>query len=201
MNRESTVYTVIFTFLAAFLFVFILSLAFSRTSGLVKENQVKADRKAMLSSIGLFPEDLDIMDIYNKIFENAREENDLVYVTYEGQNLIVKAYFGSGLWGTISGYISVTEDLSTIAGLEFLSHNETPGLGGRIDEVWFKDQFRGERINAEGIKVSPGTGSSDEVKSNSRVDGITGASRTSSSVEIIVNKEIQNIKNIMGGGK
>ncbi len=30
-----------------------------------------------------------------------------------------------------------------ILGLAFLRHSETPGLGGRITEDWFLEQFRG----------------------------------------------------------
>ncbi|PIE04937.1 MAG: hypothetical protein CSA76_01630 [Spirochaetales bacterium] len=78
-----------------------------------------------------------------------------------------------------------------MAGLDIISHSETPGLGGRIEEDWFKQQFRNEKIGTNGITVRKGEGGSDKDPDNSRVDGVTGASLTSASMEKIINDEIE----------
>ena len=48
---------------------------------------------------------------------------------------------GPGLWGTITAVAGFGPS-GTVRGVEFVRHNETPGLGARIDEDWFRDQFR-----------------------------------------------------------
>ncbi|MDF1568486.1 MAG: FMN-binding protein, partial [Spirochaetaceae bacterium] len=84
--------------------------------------------------------------------------------------------------------------LSQIIGLDVISHSETPGLGGRIEEDWFKDQFREEQIGPDGITVRKGEGGVDDDKENSTVDGITGASLTSAAMEVIINNEIEYLR-------
>ena len=77
-----------------------------------------------------------------------------------------------------------------IVGLDIISHSETPGLGGRIEEDWFKEQFRGELIPPGGVRVMKGEGGMDLDQGNGMVDGVTGASLTSAAMETIVNDEI-----------
>ncbi len=77
-------------------------------------------------------------------------------------------------------------------------NHETPGLGGRIDEAWFKEQFKGEYA-ANGIVVKHGGSGGDTDPDNGQVDGITGASRTSDSIQVIVNQQIDKIKIELGG--
>ncbi len=50
---------------------------------------------------------------------------------------------GNGYQGTIKLMIGLSADLSTITGVEVLEQVETPGLGGRISEHTFQEQFRG----------------------------------------------------------
>ena len=50
-----------------------------------------------------------------------------------GIDKVVIPVRGFGLWGTLYGYLALESDLSTIAGLGFYQHKETPGLGGEVD--------------------------------------------------------------------
>ncbi|MDT8298577.1 MAG: FMN-binding protein, partial [Spirochaetaceae bacterium] len=111
-----------------------------------------------------------------------------------GRDVMVKQFQGNGLWGTITGVLAVDSSLSQIIGLDVISHSETPGLGGRIEEDWFKDQFREEQIGPDGITVRKGEGGVDDDKENSTVDGITGASLTSAAMEVIINNEIEYLR-------
>ena len=92
---------------------------------------------------------------------------------------------GPGLWGSIEGYMGISADGKTITGIVFTSHSETPGLGGRIDEDWFKDQFRGLAVPSSGtmtLKDAGGTGD---------IDAITGATSTSRAVIALVNSTLE----------
>ncbi len=104
---------------------------------------------------------------------------------------------GSGLWGgTIwGGYVAVSPDFSQIIGVDFIKHSETPGLGGRISENWYRDQFRGIDISEsvdEVIVYRPSDGGN--------ADAITGATLTSLAVKNMINDELQNLlKEVKGG--
>jgi Na+-transporting NADH:ubiquinone oxidoreductase subunit C len=193
MNKNGLIYTIIFSFLVAFFFVFFLSLADGATKDLVEKNNLISIQKSVLKVLDILPEDdNDIATVYESSFDIVPQPGDLLQTEIEGEPVLIRYFSGSGLWGTITGIIAVDESLDRIIGLDIISHNETPGLGGRIDEEWFKEQFRGEKIGTEGIKVLKGSGNQDEDSSNSSVDGITGASLTSASMENIVNREIKN---------
>jgi len=205
MNRNNLFYTVIFTFAASFFFVFFLSLADSLTAEKTAVNERISFYSAFLKSAGIaFTDKNETEDLFAKNFPAAGDFpfRETIRANVEGQNMLLKLFSGSGLWGTITGVIAVSPDLKSIRGLEIISHNETPGLGGRIDEQWFKDQFRGETIrlqgesgagSAKGISVRKGSGGMDSNPDNSEVEGITGASLTSASVETIVNNVIAEI--------
>jgi RnfABCDGE-type electron transport complex G subunit len=50
---------------------------------------------------------------------------------------------GSGYGGEIQMLVGVSPDLKTIAGFQVVDNVETPGLGSRITEDWFRNQFKG----------------------------------------------------------
>ncbi len=191
MNKNSLVYTVIFSFLTAFFFVFLLSMADSLTKEKTEDNARKTFYKAVLKSAGIdFKSDDDSVPVFREYFSSYNDGDTVLKTSVDGRNLVLKVFRGNGLWGTISGVIAFSSDLERIAGFEIISHNETPGLGGRIDEDWFKDQFDWEKVSAEGITVRKGSGSYDSDTENSEVEGITGASLTSKSIENIINENL-----------
>ena len=68
-----------------------------------------------------------------------------------------------------------------MTGIDFIAQNETPGLGARIEESWFKDQFIGK--TPPFTLVDEGT----QNKASNEIDGITGATYTSRYVRDMVN--------------
>ena len=103
---------------------------------------------------------------------------------------------GPGLWGTINAYVGISEDYSELLGLEFIKQDETPGLGGRISEDWYKQQFRG--IDLENSK--DGNYIIYRPSSGGNVDAIAGATLTSKSVSKLVNEDMYEfIKDRKGG--
>ncbi len=63
----------------------------------------------------------------------------------KGLKYILPVY-GAGLWGPIWGYVAIDADGSTIYGAYFSHQGETPGLGARIEEPAFSDQFDGKHM-------------------------------------------------------
>jgi len=87
---------------------------------------------------------------------------------------------GTGLWDDVWGYLGINSNCETISGSVFDHKAETPGLGSKVTEDWFQDQFVGKRIVAEDGKTRLKL----EVKkpgnelNNHQVDGISGATFT-----------------------
>ncbi len=73
--------------------------------------------------------------------------------------------------------------LERLTGVDFLKQSETPGLGARIAEAWFKEQFRGKK----GPFTTVGEG---EPAAENQFDAITGATITSNAVMGILNGAI-----------
>lgn len=99
----------------------------------------------------------------------------------EQVKLVILPVSGTGYGGPIEAMVAVADDMNTVAGLTVLSHGETPGLGARITEPAWRQQFSGKRIaddsGAVRLTVARGGGSSEF-----EVDAITGATRTSTAM-------------------
>lgn len=91
---------------------------------------------------------------------------------------------GSGLWGTIRAVVGLEDNLRTLAGASFLSHNETPGLGARISEDWFTDQLVGKTPPIELVPEDT------ESEDPSKIDAVTGATITSTAVRNMLNRTV-----------
>ena len=199
MKKDGLIYTVLISVVSAFLFVFLLSLAYGATKGKVEENQRLTENRAYLVAAGIKVDgETDIEGLFNSTFPGFDKNATYQTTAVNGKSVVISPFQGNGLWGTITGVIGMTSDLQRIVGFEIVSHVETPGLGGRIDEAWFKNQFKGEYA-VNGIVVKHGSGGGDKDPDNSVVDGITGASRTSDSIQVIVNEQIDKLKSELGG--
>ncbi len=110
----------------------------------------------------------------------------------------VEAYcipiWGKGLWGDIYGYLAIEPDGTTVRGITFLSnHKETPGLGARIEEEAWRNQWKGKQIFSADGKLTPIRLHKGEVppdwpaaKQDHHVDGISGATMTGKGVTSLV---------------
>lgn len=123
-----------------------------------------------------------------------RPKYGLVYFVKDSNNKIDKIIlpvYGKGLWSTMYGFIAVDKDLTTIKGLTFYEHGETPGLGGEIDNVQWKQSWIGKKIFDENDKskikievlkgqVQPGP------TAKHQIDGLSGATLTTKGVSNLV---------------
>ena len=102
---------------------------------------------------------------------------------------------GMGFWDRIDGIIVFTQNLEKIINIQFFDHKETPGLGARIEEKWFTDQFKGVRIAwnkdvSDRVIIGRATGA----KLDNQVDAITGATQTSMALKRFLNAELERIR-------
>lgn len=89
---------------------------------------------------------------------------------------------GKGLWSMLYGYLALANDTTTIRGIIFYEHGETPGLGGEVENpVWtakWRDKKAFDEDGKPAIQVVKGSGGDDPHK----VDGLSGATLTSRGV-------------------
>ena len=111
---------------------------------------------------------------------NPVEKN--IYLAKKGGQVIAVAYgsTGSGYGGEIDVMVGISMD-GKLTGISVMTHSETPGLGARITETVFSDQFRGIELDA-GVQLSNDGGT---------IDGISGASFSSKGVITAVNGAVE----------
>jgi Na+-transporting NADH:ubiquinone oxidoreductase subunit C len=166
---------------------------------LLTSDRITANADALLKSEILNAHEVD----YN--FTNIHDvfaENTTIYnydTTYDDEVLSLTFWednttgritfqfgptFGGGVWGPIIGLLSLEDDFSTIVRIAILQQEETPGLGGVVATRPYLDQFVGKTI-AEGLNIIKGL--DPLVAEENEVPAITGATRTSTQFDIILN--------------
>lgn len=129
----------------------------------------------------------------------AATEPRLVYrCTMPGREAIGFLFSGIGFWDRIEGVLVLTPDLRQVLNVQFLDHKETPGLGARIEEPGFTDQFKGLVLawdNPQGQRLI--IGAAPDPQARNRVDGITGATQTTMALMRCLNEELARIRAAM----
>jgi len=141
-----------------------------------KEKQIKDGLKMVFNRADRFEKEEKGEFFYYRIFKG---ENFL------GYGIIAK---GNGYQGEIVIAVGISSDLKNVIGIKVLENVETPGLGNRIAEENFTEQFR--------RKVFP---LSLEGEEKHLIHAISGATISSRSVVKIVNKSIEELRNILRG--
>lgn len=102
---------------------------------------------------------------------------------------------GYGLWSTLYGFLALEEDKSTVRGITFYKHGETPGLGGEVEQDWWKQGWVGKQTHdSDGklvsITVLKGRGNDTRGRPHA-VDGISGSTITSNGVTRFVKQDLE----------
>ncbi len=132
------------------------------------------------------PDELDIAGI------GRRARFAAVYLVRDGDSVeqLILPVYGKGLWSTMLGYLSVAPDGTTIKGLRFYAHAETPGLGDQIDKEPWRAQWVGKQIFGDSdepqIRVIKGAVPSGATDERYMIDGLSGATLTANGVTGLV---------------
>lgn len=99
--------------------------------------------------------------------------------------MVVLPVEGYGLWSTLLGFLALDADTTTIRGITYYQHGETPGLGGEVDNAGWKARWPGRKAYDENwkpaIQVIKGQAGPPDQDPH-HVDGLTGATLTSRGV-------------------
>lgn len=189
--KKTFAYPIIFMAVVTAIFTFVLAFLNYSTAETIEFNEETELRKKILYVLDIETESDDseeVKKIFDERIEETKVDEDIVYSLRSGEEVVAYAFpvRGAGLWGSILGYVGISADYSEIIGIDFINHSETPGLGGRIEEEPYKEQFRGLKLSSDGtdyIIYKPSSGGN--------VDAISGATLTSQSVSNFLNEDIE----------
>ena len=199
MKTNSNTYTIIYSAIMVVIVAFLLAFVSQSLKPIQDVNVALDVKKQILFSLNI-PRDIDNAGAEAKYKEIVKEEknidgNNIYICEVGGKPKYVIPLKGMGLWGGISGYISINEDKSTVYGAYFNHESETAGLGAEIkDSKAWQDKFQGKKVFKDG---------SDEVvlsvvkkvdAPDCQVDAVTGATLTSDGVNDMLHECISKFK-------
>jgi len=195
---KERIFPILFMLIITAVCITIVSYIHLSTKEIVALNETLFLKKAVLFAASIqIPEDSqDVVDLYGKRIREVKTGGDEIkyFSVLDEETDQVKGYVvfqdGAGLWGEITAVIGYEKDLATLTGIDFIKQNETPGLGARIMEEWFRRQFKGKRPPLTMVPEDAPAGEKE-------FDAITGATRTSSAVMKILNSNAQNVQSIV----
>ena len=140
----------------------------------------------------------NVLPEFNELKEtkvkSAMEDIDIpFYLAYDADNnfigAAVETFTNKGFSGNISLMVGILAD-GTINNISVLQHAETPGLGSKMTEPSFKDQFNEKNPASFNFKVK---------KDGGDVDAITAATISSRAFCDAVNRALSTFENNKGG--
>jgi Na+-transporting NADH:ubiquinone oxidoreductase subunit C len=188
--------------------MFILTLCFTSAVSAVKHvnkerirtNEEVKFRAVVLDALRIpVPEGPDrkgsTAEVFNRRVRAVDVAGRRLYAGYDEAAETVIGYAfpagGPGFWGPIESMVAVNPEATAIVGVNFYRHSETPGLGARMTEAEFRDQFRNFPLTGSSGKgryfrlVQPGSAAGPD-----ELDAITGATETSRAIERFLNSEL-----------
>ena len=190
LNTNSNVYTFVYMTIVVIIVAVLLALANQALKPRQDANILLDKQKQILGALKIDYSTGDPADIYMALVNDTLKYGEMeVYVAnLNGAIKYVLPLSGKGLWGGIGGYLALDEDKNTIYGVNFNHEGETPGLGAKIVEMPFREQFEGKHIrNAEGQVVSVAVlKAGNQAEGQEQVDAISGATITSTGVSTML---------------
>ena len=133
-----------------------------------------------------------ILDMLNEMYPEMSHYTfeDDIYTVFTDETVAGYAYLASGKG--YGGHIDILvglEDETTLRGVSIIRHSESPGLGARITENEYRDQYIGLDIDDAELKYEGG-----------QIDAITGATISSKAVaDAVRTTALEKIKEIFEG--
>ncbi len=177
MKRKiKELYPIIFITLVVLMSISLLAFTDNITN---EKREWQREQKVMKMLSAMFPN----MDHYNL--------NGEIYVIYDDADTVGYAYIarGKGYGGYIDILVGLVDE-NTIKGINIVKHYESPGLGAKIIESEYRDQYNGLNIADSEMDFNGG-----------RIDSITGATISSKAVaDAVRTTALEKVKELFGKG-
>ncbi|MDT8316671.1 MAG: FMN-binding protein [bacterium] len=152
---------------------------------MIKMNKERKLKVAVLSALEIPLGNREPEKVFSSSIKRITTPEGPIYLsTDDRQKGVAFSAKGSGFWGPIIVMVGVDPETLTIKGVEILQQEETPGLGARIEEDRFRNQFKGKsmdtpiRMMIKGAKPGPND-----------VEAVAGATLSSKFMEEIINEK------------
>ena len=196
LNTNSNAYIIIYSAILVVIVAFLLAFVYQALKPMQDANVALDTKKQILYSLNI--RDLDGAEAEAKYAEVVLEEDEIdgqkVYrCRLDSLGLYVISMKGMGLWGGISGYVSVYEnDGPTVYGAYFNHESETAGLGAEIkDSQAWQEKFIGKKVfkgDLDHVALSVVKKVEDP---ETQVDCVTGATLTSNGVNDMLHEGLK----------
>lgn len=153
----------------------ILAVVYQFSNPLIEMRRAEALKAAIFE---IFPHAKSYKEVEKNIYEAFDGEGNLLGYTLTLQ--------GGGYQGIIKLMIGVSSDLEKFVGLVILENVETPGLGAKIEDKEFTNQFKG-LLTSRPIEYIKNR----KPEKPYEIQAITGATISSRSVVKIINQGVQ----------
>lgn len=205
LNTNSNIYTFVYMTVVVIIVAVLLAVVSQALAPKQQANILLDKQKQILGALKVDYTNADPAEVYYTLVKDTLKYGEMeVYVAnINGATKYILPLSGKGLWGGIGGYLALDEDKNTIYGVNFNHESETPGLGAKIVELPFREQFEGKHIrNAAGEVVSVAVlKAGKHAEGQEQVDAISGATITSSGVSTMLNEElIHNYSEFLNSG-
>ena len=222
LNTNGNVYTFCYAAVMVIIVAFLLAFVASALKETQDANVANDTKGQILTALGYDKAAINVADVYaEKVQDNVFEGGELkafdgkfnttygalikngelhvfTATTAGGEQAYVIPVVGRGLWGGLWGYIAVNEAKDKVLGTYFYHESETAGLGARIGEKWFQEQFIGKPIFGEDGNVALTVVKAGSAQKDNEVDGVTGATLTSNGVAAMVKDGLTVYKDFLG---
>ena len=188
LNTNSNAYIIIYSTILVVIVAFLLAFVYQALKPMQDANVALDVKKQILYSLNI--RGLDGQEAENKYAEVVKQEKDVegqkIYeCQIDGQQIVVAYLKGMGLWGGISGYISIDQE-GKVYGAYFNHESETAGLGAEIkDSQEWQEKFIGKQIWDDKGNVVLSVVKKVE-NPETQVDCVTGATLTSNGVDAML---------------
>lgn len=129
------------------------------------------------------------LSAFNDNWKHLQSGRTAIWQNNANANRILAQTTGAGMWGQITlAFVYELSD-SRIVALKVVDQNETTGIGGRISEDEFSDQFR-DILAPQGVEMSLAR------TKNNQFDALSGATVSSRCVQNIINRALFQINQL-----
>lgn len=162
----------------------ILAWVFGFADPLIQANKEKELKEAIFK---VLPEAKD----YKTLEKAVGKDKVIIFEGLDASGAPIGIAFkadGGGFQGNVGVMVGLGLDYLKIKGIEILDQVETPGLGDRIREPQFKDQFKGVEVSpkVEYIKYR-------KPEKPNQIQAITGATISSNAVVVNINNAVAKV--------
>ncbi len=176
----------------------VLAVVYGKTSVIIEENAARALESSVLEVLPgtatvniIRREQNPLREEDPKEMREKEQKTTIIYQGVDAQGQIIGYAFvgeGNGYGGAIRVLVGVDESTDQVINLKILNHSETPGLGSRVEEEGFRNQFVGKTAQ-------------DPIAVNQDINAISGATISSRAVADAVRTALKDTVELYRGGE